>query len=148
MGNIGTAEEPKSGLSIEGKISALSGKIGSWNIYSNGLLGAESTITSTNAAGATINEIYGIGLDARQEEIEKNTRLFAIGKMPNGILGAWGEAAFWVKADGTVHCANLEATGGTIRIEDESDKWVEMGGKGGFRVVDTEFDDGRPAACA
>ena len=146
-GSLYTNALEANNATIAGKIFASSGKIGSWNIYSNGLLGAESIITSTNAEGTIINEIYGVGLDARQKEIEANNRLFAIGKMPDGILGPWGEAAFWIKADGTVHCANLEATGGTIRIEDEDDKWVEMGGKGGFRVVDTEFDDG-PAACA
>ena len=92
-------------VSNQGYLKAKSGTIGAWNIYSNGLLGSTSLIN-----GST----YGIGLDARAAEIANNHRLFAIGLMPNGISGGWDQTAFWIKADGQVHCGNIEATGGTI----------------------------------
>ena len=94
---------------LSGTIYANAGTIGAWNIYSSGILGAESVDNT--------NKTYGIGLDPRAQTITDNKKLFAIGLMPNGLENdEWNSTAFWVDAKGKVHCSDLEATGGQFGV--------------------------------
>ena len=132
------------GADIEGAITATKGKIGAWNILENGYLASSATSKKDS-------KIYGIAIDANVENFDGSLNycpnVFAIGYFSGGTGGTWEDAAFRVKSDGSVHASSVKITGGSITIPDENDKWVELGGKGGLRVVDTEYND-RPAACA
>jgi hypothetical protein len=61
---------------------------------------------------------------------------------------SWSSAAFRVTVDGALYASNIHISGGIIAIEDEGDKWVELGGKGGLRVVDLEVGSDDLVPCA
>ena len=107
---------------IEGQITATSGKIGSWDITSDGILASAYKNTADN-------KWYGVGLDPRSDmfNLAKHNdgnggRVFAFGHLGSGsessasaaINGSWGNAALQVFANGKLVANNIEANGGKI----------------------------------
>lgn len=108
------------GANITGKITATTGKIGNWNVYSNGMLAA--------AQKRSDNYWYGIALDPHEDAFVNNERILAIGRIGVGgeanaeaaVSGnTWGSPNFSVRSDGSVVAnklttSGITATGGTI----------------------------------
>lgn len=104
---------------ITGNITATTGKIGGWNIYTNGML--------ASAFKRSDNKYYGIALDPSEDAFLDNERVLAIGHLGSGgessafnaIDVTWSNANFTIRADGSVVANNLTtsniiATGGNI----------------------------------
>ena len=127
------------GANISGIITASSGAIGGWNVYSTGVLGSACKNSSDGL-------YYGIGLDPNMSAFSGERKVFAIGQLgdssstteQSAVEGAWGNAAFYVKANGSVVANNLStnninATGGTIGGWEITDTY--LGGKSGEYTV-------------
>lgn len=97
------------GLKIKGHIEADTGKIGLWNIYEDGKLGSVLNNKETK---------YGIVLDPNPDSFDTITddcpegnRVFAIGELPGGVNGTFGNAGFHVHANGKLVATGAEITG-------------------------------------
>lgn len=129
------------GANISGNITATSGSIGGWNIYTSGILGSACKNSSDGL-------FYGIGLDPNMSAFNGERKVLAIGQLgdsssasaQSAVEGAWGNAAFCVKANGSVVANNLttnniNATGGTIGGWEITDTYL----KGGDSLYTVEF---------
>lgn len=127
------------GANISGNITASSGSIGGWNIYTSGILGSACKNSSDGL-------YYGIGLDPNMSAFNGERKVLAIGQLgdsssasaQSAVEGAWGNAAFCVKANGSVVANdlttnNINATGGNIGGWEITDTY--LGGKSGEYTV-------------
>lgn len=124
------------GANISGNITATSGSIGGWNVYTSGILGSACKNSGDGL-------FYGIGLDPNMSAFNGERKVLAIGQLgdsssgsaQSAVEGAWGNAAFCVKANGSVVANdlttnNINATGGNIGGWEITDNTLE--GKDGY----------------
>lgn len=108
---------------IQGEITATSGSIGSWTIYT-----AENGGNVLASAFKMGNVFCGVGLDSRKSMFNstlnggKGGRVLAIGQLGDSsatssaaaVNGTWENAAFQVYANGKLVANDIEANGGII----------------------------------